>query len=390
MKNKNILKYIIAVFIGWRLALLFVGFLSLSVLPMSTEKGYQFFVHSQNQDYFLKWANWDGGHFRGIAENGYLPFQVVFFPLYPLLIKLLMLTGVDSLWGGLIISHLATLIGLLFLFKLSLLDYSEEKSKQIVFLLLAFPTAFYFGAVYAEGLFLAFSTAALYFARNANLKQNQFTAKKNWIIAFILAGLATVTRLVGVAVIAAVLIELMVPFYKSKDFFKKIDVKKIISVVLLLGLSLIPLGIYMYYLNTTQDNPTAFLVHEERWDRTPTWPWDTLLNYTNFFQDQGLFKISITNQFLVDFLFALILIIGLFYSFSKLRLSYSVYYLLTLIIPLSSGTLSGIHRYGLVIFPFVFLLSQINYQPFIKSWVYFSLTLLGFFTVLFINSYWVT
>jgi hypothetical protein len=34
-------------------------------------------------------ANWDGQHFLQIAEKGYLlPYQLAFFPLYPILIKI--------------------------------------------------------------------------------------------------------------------------------------------------------------------------------------------------------------------------------------------------------------------------------------------------------------
>ena len=86
----QIFKYCLLLFWGWKIVLTLISYFGLVFLPVSLPE-----LHigkaEVNTDYWIRWANWDGGHFRGIAENGYLhSFQVVFFPLYPVLINLLM------------------------------------------------------------------------------------------------------------------------------------------------------------------------------------------------------------------------------------------------------------------------------------------------------------
>ena len=48
-----------------------------------------FFIGKEG-NFFESLSNWDGGHYIGIAQNGYSEkFQYAFFPLYPITINLL-------------------------------------------------------------------------------------------------------------------------------------------------------------------------------------------------------------------------------------------------------------------------------------------------------------
>lgn len=440
----QILKTVFIFFLFWKAIITFIAFFGLSNIPIRISEN-EFIWATQNTDYWLRWANWDGGHFKGIAESGYaFSYQVVFFPLYPLLIKALTFLNIPVLWGGLIISNLSAVAALFFLYKLVNLDFEENISKKTVFLTLAFPTAFYFTAMYSESLFLLLTVTAFYMAR-----------KNYWFFAFLLAALASITRLTGLIVILAIGLEyflktVRLPEFKEiqKNFFgrygiyfftltiflssiqrifsdydiypqfwiiksilismailgfgstiifatyffiKNFDHKRIFTFpTLFLFLSFIPFGLYSFYLYTTQNNFLAFIPAQENWDRYLTYPWSAPINYIRDIVMQGLFKLGKTDQLLIEFIFFIFYLIALYFSYYKLRLSYTVFFALSLIIPITTGTLQSIHRYGLVIFPVFILLALIKNDSRYHLWLYFSLTLLGIFTVLFINGYWVT
>ncbi len=442
-KDFQILKFILIIFLGWRITAAFIAYFGLSILPMSIGSFETDWAPS-TINYFEEWANWDGGHFRGIAENGYLVFQVVFFPLFPLLIKALMYLGIPSLWGGLIISNLSIIAALFLLYKLVLLDFDANIAKKTILITLAFPTAFYFGSVYSESLFLFLAVASLYFAR-----------KKRWLYALIFAGFSSVARLGGLAVILAVGFEYylktinpptfkefilsfpgrfvsyiiiiliavgslekilsenrlylylgaisfissflpfialsLIIFFISKFLFSNLLLKKVLTrQTLFFLLSLLPFSLYCLYLYINQGDLFAFVDHERQWQRHLTLPWSAPIIYFRKLHAVGFFQVGQSAQILIEFLFFCFYFILLLISYAKLRISYSIFFALSLFLPVMTGTLSAIHRYGLIIFPVMILLARIKSEPVFFLWLYFSLMLQGVLLVLFFNSYWVS
>ena len=63
------MKYIFLLFIGWQLGLLLVTFFGFSSIPHLGDVHNEVFYPTSGTDYWIRWANWDGGHFRGIAEG---------------------------------------------------------------------------------------------------------------------------------------------------------------------------------------------------------------------------------------------------------------------------------------------------------------------------------
>lgn len=331
--NLQIFKYCLVLFLGWRVALILITIL-----------GIQFFPNNINFDYWLRWANWDGGHFRGIAENNYLPQQTVFFPLYPMLIKFLMFFNISSLWGGLIISNISAIFSLFFLYKLA--------GKKAIFALLIFPTSFYLGAVYSESLFLAVTLASFYFAR-----------KKSWGLSSIFAGLSVATRLVGLATILAIFVEYLLTN-------KKIFTRKLFYIFS----ALLPFWIYIIYLKFKFNNSLIFLTSEGNWNRALTYPWVALQNISSS----------------TDLLFFAVGIISLFIIFQKLKKSYFVFSLVAFLIPLFSGTLLSLPRFLLVIFPIFILFSKVENETAQKFGGFISILLLSLYTILFIAGFWIS
>lgn len=103
----------------------------------------------------LAFINWDGQHYLRLALSGYpVPADPssAFPPLFPALIALGTLLGFGPIAAGLAVVTLAS--AGVFFFLQQLLP-REETDPSSLWLLAAFPTAFYLSVVYSESLFLA-------------------------------------------------------------------------------------------------------------------------------------------------------------------------------------------------------------------------------------------
>jgi hypothetical protein len=76
-------------------------------------------------------------------------------------------------------------------------------------------------------------------------------------------------------------------------------------------------------------------------------------------------------------------------AFRTLRLSYSLYFAASLLVPMSTASLMSMPRFVLVIFPAFMLLALWGRNPVVNSAIVaLSLPLLGLFTVLYADWYW--
>ena len=127
-----------------------------------------------------------------------IPLSYAFFPFYPILMRLfaipLSLLGLNPIatatLAGVIISALGLLAAMLALYDLTCEKLGADGAMRTVFYLLIFPTSFFFVQVYSEGLFVGLAFGCL-----AMLK------RKHLVLAAILAGAATMTRAVGIALV---------------------------------------------------------------------------------------------------------------------------------------------------------------------------------------------
>jgi hypothetical protein len=115
-------------------------------------------------------ACWDGGWYVSIAENGYEPpprafgqqTNHAFFPLYPLLMRLLArTTGIETSAAGNLVSA-ASFLGAVLLFAVWVRSrWGEARVRPALLALLAFPTSFFFLSVYTESLLLVLALLAV-------------------------------------------------------------------------------------------------------------------------------------------------------------------------------------------------------------------------------------
>jgi hypothetical protein len=74
----------------------------------------------------------------------------------------------------------------------------------------------------------------------------------------------------------------------------------------------------------------------------------------------------------------------------SLRPSYIAYMALSILVPMSTSNLLSMPRFALVLFPMFAILARWGERPWVNNVILaFSLPLLGLFTVLFADWYWV-
>jgi mannosyltransferase PIG-V len=189
-------------------------------------------------------ARWDAGWYLSIAERGYWydphgASSVAFFPLLPLLMKCLgVLTG-NQAAAGLLITNLAALGAVLALWRWVRAEAGLAAAERAVLWLLVYPFSFYFHSIYAESLFFLLATLTL-----------DASARKQRLAAGVWAGLAAVTRPMGVLLAPA----LAWGLWQERRAGRRIRPHDVIAVLLPVA----GFGAYMAYLWVAFGDPLAF------------------------------------------------------------------------------------------------------------------------------------
>lgn len=137
-------------------------------------------------------AQWDAHWFLRVAEHGYDRQSAAFFPLTPLLVHALAWVVRSPALAGALLSLAAGGAAAWALYELARPLLGRGGARDAVLYLALFPTAYVFTAVYSDALFLALSTASFLAA----------VRKRAWT-AGVLGGLAVAARLVGIALLPA-------------------------------------------------------------------------------------------------------------------------------------------------------------------------------------------
>lgn len=292
-------------------------------------------------------ANFDGVYYLKIAKDGYQQFEQAFFPLYPLLIKVLTFITKNYLLSGLIISNFCFIFGL-FLFKKYLEKINQASPWVFVFLLL-FPTSFFFITVYTESLFFVFLVLFFY-----------FFSQKKYLLASIIGFFASLTRINGIL--------LILPFFLL--FLKNLKNKKInpsfLVYSLIVGAGLLT---YMAYLLKTTGDPFLFFNSQKVFGANRSTN-IIFLPQIYFRYLKIFFTASFNFQYFIAFLeffifnlVSLVLVFDLFFLLKKKNqnlLALNLFSLSNLILPTLTGTFSSITRYSLLSLSFFLFLSRIK------------------------------
>src|SRR2546430_2824552 len=163
--------------IGTRLPILLLGAIAVTVvgtIPAPTAEA--LWRVSSNELVNLQ-ARWDTDFYHQIATVGYrwdpsvfLHQNVVFFPLYPLLMRWGgALLGGHPLLAGTVISLAAFAGAIALLYRMAVLELGEEKAWPVILLVSAHPFALFYSVVYTESLLLFLTGGAFYAMRRRYL-----------------------------------------------------------------------------------------------------------------------------------------------------------------------------------------------------------------------------
>jgi hypothetical protein len=366
-------------FVITRTILLIAGFLALTQMPRTHDEkrwevgpdGQIHPVHLAREATTLSthryWAvnifsRWDAGWYLDIVKHGYhyrpdqgLHANTAFFPLYPVLItagtKLLGPRDVSILFAGILISNISLLIALGYLAALVRLEFGEEIASRGVFYLLVFPSTLFFSAVYTESLFLAAALIAFYYARRGR-----------WSVAGVAGAAAALTRAPGILISVALVLE----YLQQRDF----QWRNVRADLAALALIPVALGLHFAYLGWKFGNFWLFLQTEKDWGRP-------LIGAPGRFASFAHFAGG-------DLFATLLTLISIVVAWRYLRPSYALYATLAFLMPLASGSLLGMGRFCLVIFPLYIVLAIAGANDtFNRYWLILSSALAVLFMVLF-------
>ncbi|GAC1307154.1 MAG: hypothetical protein NVSMB21_10730 [Vulcanimicrobiaceae bacterium] len=323
------------------------------------------------------WGHWDAVHYLDVARRGYAGTDMAFFPLYPGLIRIVGNFVGNDLVAGLVISNVALFFGLLFFYKLVEHQYTRHVAHRAIFYVSIFPTAIFFSAVYTESLFFALTVASFYYIR-----------EHRWLSAGIVGAFAALTRSEGVLLVVPFAIEVVAAIRAAsvRQFLRSPG--RLARIVL--GISAIPLGLaaYMTWLWVLNGDPLYFSHVQSHWNRHFAPPW---VSVSHAFTIVAKAKTSLVaaNQS-IEIAFTA-LMIGMFVAgLRRLRPSYSAYMALSILVPMSTSSLMSMPRFALVLFPLFTMLALWGGRAWVNNAIVaFSLPLLGLFTVLFADWYWV-
>jgi hypothetical protein len=362
--------YDLALLIGTRLALLVVGLVALAIVPIGFRQ-IDLMPHLPALD---MWAQWDAKHYVDIAVRGYdSPYapesNIAFFPLYPLLIRLVLvaLGRVDTQTGafvGLVISNVALFLALLYLSALVARDFSLSLARRTVLYLLVFPTTLFLSSVYAEPVFLLAAVASLYHARAGE-----------WGRSSLAAALAALTRPFGVLLIVPIAVEL----YRQHARLR--------SWLWLIGPP-IGLALFVGYLWWLFGDPFAYFQAGTTWGRGLHAPWDVLFSYI-----KGPIVMFDWPYSWLDLISMIAMVAILIAGVRLVPASYSSYSAAGLIFAMSTGVAwFSASRHALALFPLIIVLAVIGwrYRWFNWAWLAFSIFIAVAFMVREAVGYWVT
>lgn len=366
------------------------------------EPGYQL-LPVKNLNYYLDgWSQFDGPEYLKIVTGGYwytpgVRSPIVWFPLYPLLVRLLNVALDNPLLAGIVVSSLGGLavVGLYWRW---LTDRGMADTTRVVafLFLLTYPYAWYlFGVVHSDAVFLALTIAAFLLVENKRL-----------LLAGLVGALATAARPTGLAVIPALLFLALerhgvftVPAASTDTRLRRLVQKFDVPVhidrhafrprLLLPLLACAGVGGYMLYLGVRWGDPLAF-----QHNQTVYHPGNLPLLKRQFlveWRDIGLhptYTLTVTLQALVTAVVACsIPFVG-----RRFGWGYAVFIGVLVAIPtVSTEDFMGTGRYMIAAFPVAALLGEwLSRQRYRWSWLASSGALMVLLSMGFARSWYLT
>lgn len=306
--------------------------LGLAVLSVGT-------LFDQKETWETLWTRWDASHYLNLAKDGYTAkgegrFSIVFYPLYPWLVRAAFVLCRNYFAAALLVSGVASVFAGVLFRRLVELDQPAKVARLAVWFLFIFPTAYFLHIGYTESLFLALVLGSLLAARR------QF-----WAVVGMLAALASFTRVNGLLLAPTLLVEAWLQYRENRRFDWR-----------WLWIGAAGLGFLAYlWINyhVTGDPFTFTKVMEKHWYKKLTFPWfgirDVWWRIPHFNLTEGLH----------EFIFIIFSFLCTVWCWIKLRPSYAIWMTLNWLLITSTTYVVSVPRYCLTLFPIFIIFARL-------------------------------
>lgn len=364
-------RQILALFLGSRLLIWLIAGISLQVAA----KGPSFTPPATTADWFMRW---DAPWYLDVAKDGYYfnhagaPTNVVFFPLFPLLMRAASLGGLINLkLAGYLVSLGCLWTACILLWRAVAREWRDARLATLSVAFLVFgPVSFFFSTLYSEALFLALAIGCIDSVR-----------RERWWLAGALGALAALTRFIGIVLLVPLLWQYAESQLRDRRRLRDWRLTSFAGCLL----PLVGAAVYCGFMWARFGDPLIYFHGQEHWGRHFAWFW--LLLARPSFTGQPLFY-QLWFAFTILASFSL-LAIGVW---RRMPLVYAVFGLVFGFINISSRFVEGQPRFFTVIFPlYVALALLASRWPRLTVPLFaVSIGLQTLSVVLFVNGYWFT
>ena len=337
------------------------------------------------------WHRWDAPHYTDIAVFGYmandpgnlsapgysqvfpgdLDLYIVFFPLFPWLIAAVNAVIGEPIVSAFLVATVASLFVAPLLYRLVSVDLGHSIGVWTAGFLLVFPTAYFLHIGYTESLFLSLAFGSMWLART-----------NRWWLAGLLAALAALTRVNGLILAPALVVEAFLQW--------RVDPERRLRVAWLAIAGVgIGFGVYLVVNQVVYGDPFAFsVIQREHWFKNVTWPWVGLEgtvawlsneNPDSAFMYGGMELVFIALGFVATVATAL-----------WLRPTWAVWMAGNWILAVSTGFVLSVPRYSLPMFGIMVFAAMIADRWRVAGWILAagSAAAMGYFTWRFGSGQW--
>ena len=281
-------------------------------------------------------TGWDTVYYVDVSHHGYRHWlSVAFFPFFPILMWAWReVTGTGDAIASMAVSNLAVLAGMAGMYVLARDRLGERYAQRAILYLVLSPYAFCLVLAYSEGVFLA-AVSWLYVLSDRG--------RDRWAIP--LAFASGLTRPTG----AALVFPLALRAYRRRT----------VSSWLLAAAPAAALVAHAMWLWHAVGDPLAMVHVQSRWGGHPSFPVVPLLDqFWRFATTRDVFYLARG----VAVIAYLLLLVPILTSprFARTRWEDTLYVVGIFALPLLSGVLFSVGRFGLVAFPLAFALADIG------------------------------
>ncbi len=364
--GSRLISYSLFAFFATRIPLALIAYVS------------RLYMHGPPKSTREMWVHWDAAFYHDIPLWGYdLARQGAspnFFPLYPFLIRTSNALVGSTTASGHIVSNVAFAVCLCLLYHLANRQWGKQVAERSVLLLALGPASFFFSAMYTESVFLLCCLGFFILA-----------LKGRWLLGCICGMLAALTRSIGLMLVLVAVWE-----YLKQVHFRPRRIRPNVAWLLL-----IPLGcaIFTFILYSQTGDMFANFTASKAWGRHPANP------FTLLAQAFGRLHLNLSCQDLFalqyNFMNAIWLLVGTLVLLSlvpiarHLGISYAIFTMTGILLPICAGLVEGTLRFAQVLFPITILLAIYCRKESLYAAIMACFAILmTFFAILYINDLW--